>query len=198
MKVIGIDPGLKMSGLAIFDTSAKRVLVVQVVRIHDHSLKGTDAVLAMVVALRDAALSYAGAFDLLVVESQEHYLGEQGGKGKGGKSTPEDLVWLATVSGAALASFPAHDRMNPRPKDWKKGVPKGVHQARVAARLGWGYEAHPTAKGGWVEPKDFGAMPPVGVESIRGEQWSHTLDAAGLALWGVEQTELRARRNALR
>lgn len=180
MIVLGADPGLHQTGLALYDATLCEVRWVGVARGPDKA-QGQDAVLAMKQALHGILL---GKFpDLAVVESQEAYLG---GGSHTRKSTPGDLIMLATVTGLIVASAAAPKLLLPRPKDWKGQVPKAVQQARVCSRLNWPFRAHPTKAGGWVEPIGFGHHR-VEVQDVRGTQWSHVLDAIGLAMHGAEQ-----------
>ena len=159
-----------------------RVLAVGVAR-GNPKLREADAVLSMRAAAAGcwSAWMWRGeGLDLLVVESQEAYLGS-GSR----KSTPKDLIWLATVAGL-MAAIPSERLLMPRPKEWKGQVPKAIQQGRKARRLGWQGTIHETKSGGWFEPTDFGAYPPE-IHDVRGTQWGHVMDAIGLALWGLQR-----------
>lgn len=121
----------------------------------------------------------AGLQHGLVVEGQQSYLG------KNQKARPEDLIALAMVGGALIDRFIRFgvEARYPLPREWKKGVPKEIHQARICKKLGWAYER----KNGYVVPTDFRDVEVRWLdEPIVGSQWKHAMDSIGLALWGLE------------
>lgn len=129
-------------------------------------------------AIVNGAIEQLPPAHVFVVENQQAY-GQ-------GKADPNDLIRLSHVAGAAAgaAAFRAGRVLFPRPRVWKGGVPKGVHQGRVLDQIGWGYQFNgpkrPVTK---VEV-------PEGVKllgEIPEEHWSEVVDAIGLALWGQEQ-----------
>ena len=191
MRVLGFDPDLHNAGLAIIEDargprSVGPLLVVRLLHVVqvDKNLKGDQAVRAMVAALphrsphddRVIVRTVNGwdGFDYrhAIVEGQESY------RGKGnGASTPDVLIRLAHVAGAAAREYAG---TIVAPKVWKGSIPKEVKQARICSRLGWTYEV----RAGWVEPTGAG---PAAFPHIKGKQWSHVVDAIGLALWKIEQ-----------
>lgn len=130
----------------------------------------------------------------VVVESQQSYAyGPE-------RSKPDDLIKLATISGACLARWmqlcPKATFLLPTPFDWKKQVPKRVHQARFLGRLGIGYTAHGTPRKGYCEPvfpqKQLPSLDRITTLAAKGKQepnpgdWKEISDAIGLALFGVD------------
>lgn len=190
MIVLGVDPDLHSTALALADEH--RVYAVELVQV-DKKLKGEDAVIAMCegvfVRIEDflnANAEHTLASDELgaVVEAQQLYLG-----GSKSKATPEDLLNLANVTGAALAAVTIRGlrAARPLPKKWKGDVPKEIHQARVCLRYGWTFDS----KSDHVEP--FFApgsaqwlTKPDGADTIKPlSNWKHVLDAVGLAYYGA-------------
>jgi hypothetical protein len=191
MRVLGVDPDLHNAGIAIVehDHSARHsfVLCLHVVQV-DAKLKGDRAVLAMIAALPDRGdpdrefdpstirvllPGEARRVNHAVVEGQESYRGKATER-----ATPDVLIRLAHVAGAAAREYGAE--IVP-PKVWKGSIPKEVKQARIMSRLGWNYEV----RAGWVIPTDQSVLDRFA--HIKGKQWSHVIDAIGLALWKTDQ-----------
>ena len=125
-----LDPGLRVCGLALFEgptlisawlsknTSSTRV-------------RGNEAWEAMASAVvrdwvrrtrrRGALISVLGC------EVPQIY--------RGSKARPDDLIQLAGVVGAVSSAMPANKRVSFYPRQWKRQVPKDVHNARVLGRL---------------------------------------------------------------
>lgn len=189
MIYLGVDPDLHNTGLALADH--ERVYAVRIVTVPG-KLKGERAVVEMCKQVRFAipqllsehyqernGAEVAGG----VVEGQQRYVG------KGG--TPDVLINLACVAGAAIAQLADHvgpeATHRPLPRQWKGDVPKAIHQARLCSRLGWSYEK----RADYVVPHVLHAKAPVpfGVELLKDAAWKHVMDAIGLARWGSCQAQ---------
>ena len=191
MLVLGIDPDLHNTGLALAD--ATRVYAVGLVQV-GKGLKGEDAVRAMCGRIAHDLESFVEDYYdevgeryhefLCVVEGQQLYLG-----GQKKKSKPEDLLNLANVTGAALAAsaFCGFETLRPLPREWKGEVPKAVHQARTCLRYGWPHTAKTEycipnfvpGHASWLtKPRGLDEIVPV-------SNWKHAMDAVGLAYWGA-------------
>lgn len=174
MIVLGCDPDLHHTGLALLRDGKPIALGVALAPPH---LKRVDAVLGMCAALPDAlsdlflqaGWTNRGA-DRVIVESQQIYYGKSNVR-------PDDLILLAQVAGACctLGSFLADDIRLPKPNQWKGSIPKMVKQRRILDKLGWGHLCTKTT----VKPKHC----PLDLK-LTGTNWSHVLDAIGLAQWG--------------
>lgn len=177
MRVLGFDPDLHNSGLAIVERTPEGKFVVlhaQIISV-PAALKGDAAVRAMIAALPLWQVDYGDLFyGSAVVEGQEAYRGAQANR-----ATPDVLIRLAHVAGAALRLY---DGEIVAPKVWKGQVPKDIKQARICSKLGWDYVKH----SGWVEPTFISSNPAANFPAIKGKQWSHVLDAIGLAIWKLE------------
>mgnify|MGYP000125496789 CR=1 FL=1 len=111
----------------------------------------------------------------------------------------QDIVELARTAGAIAGSF-ATMGMGPidyvTPAEWKGQVPKDISQARTCSRLGWGYQRK-GGKKGYCIPSGVTHFP-AGVESLKGSDWKHVLDAIGIALWGADTiVSIEKRRQAM-
>lgn len=172
---MGVDPGVASpTGIAVVEAGPRLL--------HAEVVKGADSAARMVLMLPSARIiehAVGKCWDALAVESQEAYRGA--GKNR---ATPDALVKLAHVAGAAAREYsrlvPGRSVHMPAPKAWKGSVKKWITHRRVCEAFGWEFVRHDTKAGGWCEPVvTFG--------EIKGSQWSHVLDAIGLALWALKQ-----------
>lgn len=176
--VLGFDPDLHNSGIAVVrpKPDGYEIVALAVAKV-PRTITHDAAVLAMV-----DALPYVGYHTHVVVEGQEKYRGVSGAQAK-----PEDLIRLAHVAGAALRFYGAHLDLTHKeivlPKVWKKQTKKEWKHARICSALRWAY----APRAGWALPT--GPEPRRLEEEfdISGKQWSHVLDAIGLAMWKLEQ-----------
>ena len=166
MRVIGVDPDSKDTSWCCMEDG--EVLSLGVVSI-PRKFRGADSVREMIWALQDLPNQVpCGKEFLLVVEGQQAYQGR-------GRADPNSLIMIAQVTGAVagiLRPF-AGSLVIPRPCDWKKSVPKPIHQARILSRIGWEYTKTSTGSYPTNAPFDF----KVG-------EWLHLVDSIGLAAWG--------------
>lgn len=199
MIALGIDPGLHETAWAIVEVTHPKILEAGcydlggALSVKDlglwrgtKGLQGQAAMLDMVSAI-DVGMIVLNSISKIVVESQQVYEGSQR-KGK-----PEDLIRLATISGACLFAL-TEGRCspvgvhNPLPREWKGNVEKSVPQARACLRLGWKYRlagGKDPAKQ-WVVPAEvpvIGAM----LRQHKDAEWKNIMDAIALAIWGLQQ-----------
>ncbi len=139
MICIGVDPGLHTTAWAVVRSAQKdpdvplRVITLGLWTA-DWGLHGGDVVIDMIRNI-DPFLSPKTGIDRIVVESQQVY------EGKNRKGKPEDLIRLATISGAVLRTFSGvPQQINPVPQAWKGSVEKVVPQARACVALGWTFK----------------------------------------------------------
>ena len=181
---IGIDPDLHHVGVAV--ASRSRILALRSISV-PNALRGPDAVTVMALALReihDIVSLVNGVVTHIAVEGQTVYPASSGKTVR-----PQDLIRLAQVAGAALAhctnAIPSPAWIEcPEPVLWKGQVPKAIHQVRTLNAYGG-----ETAGWKWVMPKvkQKGIVVmanPVGIV-LPGAQWTHVLDALGLARWAA-------------
>lgn len=114
MIVVGVDPGTRALGLALFEHG--RLAHVQLVR-----AKGLEQMLS---AILDLNRYWA---DRLVVERAEVY--------PDGNAKPNDLGQLLIVAGAIAGSVRHTRLMLPYPKQWKGQVPKNIHHDKLRKGL---------------------------------------------------------------
>lgn len=179
MRVIGFDPDLHHAGIALIDdfgTAVPKLIAVRCPLVSSH-FKGGDAVVQMAGAMDEAVaemISEYGRPDRVVIEGQESYLGS--------KVRPQDLLHLALAAGAAvgLARSLCRCRIEvPRPVVWKGSIPKHVHQKRILRAVGIPYVSA-------SNPTRILKLPEgVGFEGIKKSNFSHVIDAIGLAVWGT-------------
>lgn len=177
MIILGVDPDLHSTAVALLITENNR-LQFQAVKVEKtpRTKVGKLAVIDQIIQLRIASGFIQWVPEVLVVESQEIYLG---GGGKG--AMPGDLISLAQVAGGALSAFTTQHCTQiflPRPAEWKGQVPKPIHQARTYKEMGWEWEQGDS----YAWPKDLRGL-------NRGD-WQHMGDAMGLALWGWKEAKL--------
>jgi hypothetical protein len=115
----------------------------------------------------------------IAVEAQEIYRGKT--------KNPQDIAVLAASAGvllgAARARWPHADAVFALPKDWKKGVPKRIHQARVLKRLGVPCELVGEKGTGYCVPLWPEGKLPIGEADLNRSDWKHVVDAIGLAVY---------------
>lgn len=194
---VGADPDLHTPAIAMVDAAGQPVLlrVLSIPAKH----KGYAAVEACVPLLcwcpfevsDDTKLMFGrgyvlhGEIKAAAVEGQEIYRGVAKGKMKTGN--PADLLNLAPVTGLLamrIACAMNGARCAPwvvKPKTWKNGVPKRIHQARVFNRIGWKY----TKKTQYCVADAVPAHVLHNVEKT--SQWKHVGDAIGLALYARDR-----------
>lgn len=191
MYCIGVDPDLHNIGLALLNGDGT-VLDVRI--ISSSGKKEEAAVIAMARQLRVEwfpGYAYHNTELTIVVEAQELYLG-------GGTKNPRNIMHLAQVAGAAIcvASYmaigPNKTLYFPRPQEWKGQVPKRIHQARILKQLGWPHVQVGTNNRGYSYPiTGEQQLCPCARPPLQKTQWTHAVDAIGLALWGLEKAKQR-------
>jgi hypothetical protein len=119
MMVVGIDPGLGCTGLAIHDTECGWWTA--------YSIRSGGAPLvsrANYIASEIKRIT-PPIVDLLVVELPQVYQGHlQIGD-------PNDLIKLSVLVGSVCATINHRHAMLPLPREWKGQVPKKIHHKRI-------------------------------------------------------------------
>ncbi len=186
MKILGIDPDTKNTGLAGVEFEEWD---------HVSSRNGASVVTSQVctkmeviwVAVAKAKLSLPVADRILVIADQLAYILNNCPSVKAAviegqvayprsRVRPNDLIHLAQVTGAALGVCESNDQLfgimtEPhitvvKPRDWKGTVKKDVHQRRIMSKV-------------TMDNPTWDLLSPL--------QQGHVKDAIGLALWGYEQ-----------
>lgn len=120
--VLGIDPGLRRTGLAwrIDDKSPVVTYVEPTSRsIRDKAREIYDV------------LPFDWCFDMLIVEVPQVYREVKQ------KGDPNDLINLALLAGNLEALISAREVIEVRPGTWKGQIPKHTHHARLRGRTGF-------------------------------------------------------------
>lgn len=186
MIAVGVDPGLHATAWAAVEyvgtgpiSPGKKIdglwLKGLGVWVGGKGLKGTEACLDMIQAIDPVGPSCHHP-DVLVVESQQVY------EGKSRKGKPEDLIRLATISGAVLRccwAYSMAQTLNPLPREWKGNVEKSVPQARACLALGLTYRL----AGGKDPAKQW--VVPYESRGFADADWKNLMDAVALAIWGL-------------
>lgn len=98
-----------------------------------------------------------------------------------------DIIKLAQVAGLCVAfvseHYPSARLLVPTPHDWKRGVAKHAHQARLYHELDWDYTIIGSGTGRYARP----AHVPARFDHITKGQWKHVGDALLLARWAYNQ-----------
>ena len=182
-RVIGVDPDMHKS--AWFEVTIRPNGLIEPEHCGiwsvSRELAGVGAILRLSsVIYRERTLNiHRFTPDVAVIEGQQVYRG---------KTNPVSIMYLAQAAGLILGGFAPNSftrlRM-PTPNEWKGSVPKQIHQARVAKKLGWSGKVR-----GGKDPYFVPDVPRPLQErwgKINPGDWKHLMDAAGLAIWGAEQ-----------
>lgn len=103
--------------------------------------------------------------------------------GRTSYASPQDLLPLAAISGAAICLSTAQVIYNPLPREWKGTVRKDIMQKRILDRLGIKYEMH-GGKQPYPVPVDYEKYC---TGKVNQGDWKDITDAVGLAFWGIEK-----------
>ena len=119
MKILAIDPGLRCTGIAIYNDTQ---WTVESVRVEEHDLAVRVRTIAACIRI------LCPSCDLLVIERPQVY------QGRLQKGDPNDLIDLSVLVGALL-SIPHVKALLPRPREWKGQTPKDIHHKRIRELL---------------------------------------------------------------
>lgn len=139
----------------------------------------------MIHHLGPAFESLTDCADVVVVEGQQIYFGKSA-------ATPDSILALALVSGCLVAYantyIPRAKILIPKPQQWKGQVPKDIGQARSYTLLGLPFDR----ARGYSFPTPGAAYDAIqGAEHVNKGDWEHLGDAAGLALWGLQNANAK-------
>lgn len=165
MKILGIDPDTKNTGIAVVEFPEARVVWVGVA-----SSKGRlvqDRLVEMAESLHDAVdeirevVFWELEYPPVVIEWQAL-------RPKGEKN-PNSIVDLNGIVGMCVGAFCRLSTkiLTPTPVKWKGSVPKAIHQKRILSKV-------------VIDSNS-------GFDALTKTQQGHVIDAIGLALWGKEQ-----------
>lgn len=173
--ILGVDPGLHSTGLAV--CSLNEILELAIVSVPG-DLTEDDAVIAMVRALQ-LKLPWWGGIEHVVVEGQQIYLGKT--------HNPDSILRLSQVAGACVSwatqGQPGCTIAIPRPKKWKGDIPKGVSAGRSLDHYGILCKVSKDGEDIDVDPCHLSGIK--GARDIPAKELNHVFDALGLALWGL-------------
>lgn len=177
MLAIGVDPDTKHSGWAAVQSFNGGFQIVQVGLIRAKGRTAADRRAPMAESLLLTLLQDALPYPPTALALEWQHLRGSSAKEK----NPGAIVELCGFAGMALQAFIERWEFEyvftPTPSDWKKSVPKHVHQSRICSRLGITTELR--AKDG---EKNFAP----GAADIPPSMRSHVIDALGLALWALD------------
>jgi Holliday junction resolvasome RuvABC endonuclease subunit len=166
--VLAIDPGTHETGIVTMYESG--VLSSALCVSGTRGLKCPDAVIDMAARLKEilrALILTTDPPDVICIERQDWY----GGKDR---STPKDMIAVAQVTGAALASSIGYGTLPknvyfPTPREWKAGAKKDATRLLVRSE---------------VSNVDFW------LSGVPASKHEHIYDACGLALWASKKAAL--------
>ena len=164
---VALDPGLRASGLAVFEGAVlKHAAIVRPEIHHRETLPAVVVMCEGLVAMIDTARAQYKheALDLIVEYPQVYQ--RVGGKTKG---DPNDLLPLAAVCGGVAACVVADLKRAVHPSEWKGSVDGDVFTERIKQRL----------------TKNELVRLPVGSLA------HNAIDAVGLGLWYLNRLERR-------
>lgn len=122
--LVSIDPGLRVSGVAVF--ADKKLVRAAAVHNPNRTERGLQAWIDMAVEIKDWVGSVE-AVGVLVIESQQIY--------RGLKVNPDDILQLTGVSAACAMGIPAERYVSYLPREWKGQVPRTIYSNRVYGKL---------------------------------------------------------------
>jgi hypothetical protein len=173
VSILGIDPSLRNTGLAIVSYNSEiplgdpKSLTVDhcQVLVNPVKYKGTDAILNMLDMLYDCSFKMEyDDVDNVIVESPAIMFNKNWSGGT--------ISSIAHISGGAAALFGIHKARLFRPNEWNKTRKKEVTHAQTINLLGdpatWGYEKKPKSE----------------------KLMEHILDAASMALFWIKSNYL--------
>lgn len=171
---LGIDPDMHHIGVAV--VSRTGVEAIDIIG-QSGNPRGEKAVIGMAECLYDSLATIVTGFsiDKVVVENQNLYLK--------GKANPGSILRLGQVAGmcvmAARMCLPEAEILMPSPQLWKGSVPKEIKHKRILASLDWHFKE--------VNKRIIPTVPDdlVGISQIPLTQWTHVIDAMGLAKWAL-------------
>lgn len=101
-----------------------------------------------------------------------------------------NLVTLARAAGITatlLSAWFGGQTLFVLPKDWKGQQSKAKHHVKIAARHGFVFEAHD--KGVKILETSVPAYRYPSAGRVKASDWSHLIDAVGIAEWGTAKCE---------
>jgi hypothetical protein len=126
MIAVGIDPGMRSTGLCLYDNGVFRAVTIR---------PKADVLADKIWEITNAVTEYVRfqawtecRVDLLVIERMQIYTTDKS------KGDPNDLIPLAMLGGAILARVYAMEILLPTPAAWKGQVPKTIHHQRIRAK----------------------------------------------------------------
>jgi hypothetical protein len=165
---IGLDPGLRVAGIAAVD-DAGQLVAAGLLKTTGRG-RGAEVWASAAAPLRSFLEMLPDADALVFVH--EHMQVYQGGQSR---ADPADLLELTGVAGVAVGVVAELcDGVLPvrfvsvTPRNWKGQVPKHIHHKRLERAL---------------DPRGHEVL----MDSLRGHasnQWHNAWDAVGIALWG--------------
>lgn len=178
----GIDPDTKNTGIAAVTLHEKEPMLLGAwVVANRSSAAGWEAIKIQSdkasEVIQSILLNFFGCMNIVTIETQRAY-------GKTDRTDPNALIKLAMVSGIYLNCFPSEVTYLAEPREWKKQVPKQIHQARSCRVLKLTYEAVGD-QNGYVIPAIDSQHCFCNIKHKTG--WKHAMDAVGLALWGLKE-----------
>lgn len=125
MIAVGIDPGMRSTGLCLYDNGVFRA-----VTIHPKSDTLADKIWEITnVVAEYVRFNAKTPLDILAIERMQIYTTDKS------KGDPNDLIPLAMLGGAVLARLYAREILLPTPASWKGQVPKTIHHQRIRAKV---------------------------------------------------------------
>ena len=173
--VLGIDPDLWNIGVAI--VTKEGVENVSIISQYGKP-RGDKAVIGMASFVMDSLADFIISTDVIpdkvVIEGQMIYLRAKAG--------PDRIIRLAQVAGMCVLSaefaLPEATIVMPSPQMWKGSIPKHIKHKRILDSVGWGYTGDKT-----IIPEVPEELQ--GTIDIAKHNWTHAIDAIGLAKWGL-------------
>jgi hypothetical protein len=171
--IVSIDPGVRFTGVAIWDHHQSRYYLRRA-----HLVKNTAKDLAMSV-VNVSCGTFIGnyPFEAVIVELPQVYTRDKS------KGDPNDLIAVAAVAGAIMDRYASLARVGHKlyvlPGEWKGGVPKTTKSGQNPIKNRCQVDLRPQELGNIALPT---AM------SLQHNVW----DAVGIGLWYLKKNKLRS------
>jgi len=121
MEILGIDPGLRCCGLALYNSGI----------ISTKSIRSSmgNSLSNRVSYITSESVAFAKSVDLLILEHMRVYPMQKG--------DPNDLIDISILVGSLMATIQHKECILASARQWKGQTPKNVSHKRIESRLGY-------------------------------------------------------------
>lgn len=175
MLAVGLDPDTKTTGVAAVQAFNGGLQVVHVGLVRAKGRKTVDRRREMAANLLEFMIDWELPYRPTAAAVEWQHLRPKGEK------RPNNIVDLNGIAGMCVMATTVLSPefiFSPIPSEWKKQVPKNIHQKRIVSRL------HLNLDLSYIEGYGTGSVP--GAKEIPASMRTHVIDALGLACWALD------------